>query len=134
MVSPSTSPLPVAPQSGDTRVTPLKSESSDESAPREGGAVEEEATTKALAPRDEPREAPPAVLPLPENDTESKEGYQHGSPQGLKNPKKKPPMRASGKDRERAIASGTVPSVQDAPVPPSAKEGTKGSGGWYIKK
>ena len=116
--------------------------------PGRAGAVEGEAT-KASAPR----EAPPAVLPLPEKDAESKEGYQHVPPQELKNSKKKPqkvsapknPLekepgsveisgQASSKAREKAPSSGTARSVQDAPAQPSAKEGTKGSGGWYIKK
>jgi serine/threonine protein kinase len=226
IVSSSTSPLPVAPQPGDNRVTPTQSESSDEpappgaamiprpvgttgesripvSAPRpspseaRGGVVEEwsslsqgasgipargksntlaetlpqpvatippmdtpgkagaveEGATKASAPRDEPKKAPPAVLPLPENDTESKEGYQHMPPQELKNSKKKPQkgstpknppekepgsveisLRTSGKGREKATSSETARGVQDAPAQPSSKEEPKGSGGWYIKR
>ena len=43
-------------------------------------------------------------------------------------------LRASGKGREGPIASGTALSIQDAPAPPSAKEGTEGSGEWYIRK
>jgi serine/threonine-protein kinase len=226
IVSPSTNPLPVAPQSGDNRVTPTKSESSDESAPPgaavipglvgttdesripvsaprpspaeprgsvveewpsllqgasetsargksnslgetlpqpvatvplmdtpgKAGAVEEGAT-KASALREAPEDAPPVVLPLPENDTESKEEYQHMPPQELKNSKKKPQkgstpknppekepgsveisLRTSGKGREKATSSETARGVQDAPAQPSSKEGPKGSGGWYIKK
>jgi len=125
MVSPSTSPLPVAPQSGDTRVTPLKSESSDESAPPGAAAI-------------------PRLIGTTGEST---------IPEGLQNPQKKPPkasapqnpltkepgsvarlLRASGKGREGPIASGTALSIQDAPAPPSAKEGTEGSGEWYIRK
>lgn len=226
IASPSISPLPVAPQSGDNEVTPTKLESSNESAPpgaavmprqvgttdkssisvsvprpspseplegvveersslsqgaseipatgksntlgetlpqpvaiippmdtpRKLGAVEERAT-RASAPREGPQEAPPTVLPLPKNDTESQEGSQPLPPQELKNSKKKSPkvsapknplekepgaaeisLWASGKDREKATSSGTSRSVQGAPAQPSATEGTKGSGGWYIKK
>jgi serine/threonine protein kinase len=172
MVSPSTSPLPVASQPGDTRVTPMKSESSDESAPPGAAAMPRligttgESTLPVSAPSPPPSEplegaveawSSPSqmatVLPFPENDTESKEGYQHGSPQGLKNSQEKPPkasapknplakkpgsvarlLRTSGKDRERPIASGTALNIQAAPALPAAQEGAKGSGEWYIRK
>ena len=115
-------------------------------------AVEERAT-KASAPREELQEAPPAALPLPKNDTGSQGGAQPAPPQELKNSKKrsqksptpknsleKEPgsgeisLRASGKDREKATSSGTARSTHNAPAQPSPKEGTQGSGGWYIKK
>jgi serine/threonine-protein kinase len=120
--------------------------------PRKPGAVEEGAT-RASAPHEVPREALPAGLPLPKNDTESQGGSQPVPPQELKKSKQKPqkisapknqvekelgsvetPLRASGQDRAKAPSAGRARSSHDAPAQPSFKEGAQDSGRWYIKK
>ncbi|HEY7493626.1 MAG TPA: protein kinase [Candidatus Tectomicrobia bacterium] len=100
---------------------------------------------------------PPAVLLLPESNTEGKAALRETSPQELKGPKKKPPgaaaprllpekppgpvegpLQTSGKDsnrpRETAPPPGPAKRSQDTPWQPAPKETPKGSGGWYIKK
>ena len=109
--------------------------------------------TQAPASLAEPPQALPTVLPPVENLNRDKEVPQTISPQEPKSPKKRPanapgskipldkapgraelPLQRSDTNTESVSSAGTARSAQDTPAQPPAKQGTKDSGGWYIKK
>jgi serine/threonine-protein kinase len=109
--------------------------------------------TKAPASLAEPPQALPTVLPPAENPNRDKEAPQSISPQEPKSSKKRPskasgpkisldkdpgraelPLQKSSTPTESARSAGTARSAPDAPATPAAKQGTKDSGGWYIKR